>query len=64
LTLAAWSCFAEEAIELARPEVHNAFPNLWNQRTLSEVPLHPLSRRASLTLGLTTEAASTKRPQS
>ena len=37
-------------LALARPEVHNAFPNLWAQRALSEVPLHPLSRRASLTL--------------
>ncbi|HWN68560.1 MAG TPA: protein kinase, partial [Haliangium sp.] len=37
-------------LALARPEVHTAFPNLWAQRALSELPLHPLSRRAGLTL--------------
>jgi tetratricopeptide (TPR) repeat protein len=37
-------------LALARPEVHTAFPNLWAQRALSEVPLHPLSRRSSATL--------------
>jgi serine/threonine protein kinase/tetratricopeptide (TPR) repeat protein len=37
-------------LALARPEIHNAFPNLWAQRALSEVPLHPLSRKASMTL--------------
>jgi tetratricopeptide (TPR) repeat protein len=37
-------------LALARPEVHTAFPNLWAQRALSEVPLHPLSRKASLSL--------------
>ncbi|WP_428267386.1 serine/threonine-protein kinase PknK [Haliangium sp.] len=34
-------------LALARPEVHSTFHNLWSQRALSEIPLHPLPRRAS-----------------
>ncbi|ACY16134.1 serine/threonine-protein kinase PknK [Haliangium ochraceum] len=37
-------------LALSRPEVHTAFPTLWSQRALSEIPLHPLSRRASQAL--------------
>ncbi len=33
-------------LALARPEVHTAFPSLWERRAVDEVRLHPLSRKA------------------
>ena len=33
-------------LALARPEVHETFPNLWEQRSLQEIRLGPLVRRA------------------
>ena len=33
-------------IALARPEVHDAFPRLWEGRSLQEIRLKPLTRRA------------------
>jgi serine/threonine protein kinase/tetratricopeptide (TPR) repeat protein len=37
-------------LALARPEVHTVFPRLWPQTRLYELPLHALSRKASLSL--------------
>jgi eukaryotic-like serine/threonine-protein kinase len=37
-------------VALARPEVQNVFPGLWEQRGLQELPLHPLTPRASAEL--------------
>lgn len=37
-------------VAFARPEVHDAFPRLWAQRSVQELPLHPLSTKASAKL--------------
>ncbi|HWN69017.1 MAG TPA: AAA family ATPase, partial [Haliangium sp.] len=37
-------------LALARPEVHNVFPKLWPETEVYEMPLHALSRKASLSL--------------
>jgi len=37
-------------LALARPEVHDVFPKLWQERNLQEVRLAPLGKRASETL--------------
>jgi serine/threonine protein kinase len=37
-------------LALARPEVHTVFPKLWPQSEVYEMPLHALSRKASLSL--------------
>jgi serine/threonine protein kinase/tetratricopeptide (TPR) repeat protein len=34
-------------LAVARPEVHDLFPNLWEERSLQEIRLGPLMRRAS-----------------
>ncbi|HEY8041516.1 MAG TPA: protein kinase [Polyangiaceae bacterium] len=35
------------ALALARPDVHDSFPRLWNERAVQELRLAPLGRRAS-----------------
>jgi tetratricopeptide (TPR) repeat protein len=53
-------------LALARPEVHDLFPELWAERRLQEVRLNPLTRKASETLvskvlGITVDAAAVAR---
>lgn len=37
-------------LALGRPEVHNKHPNLWVEASVQEIPLRPLSKRASVEL--------------